>query len=111
MESLQVDVTELESHSRQLAGIAENAVTTANQASDLGIGDWKMYGLFASPIACAILATVDAAHAKTFTALADLNQALQSSMEGTCQAYSGTEDANANAAQSISSDLSQGPQL
>lgn len=111
MSQVQVDVSELEAHNKQLAAIAEGAVSTANEASALGIGDWKMYGLFVSPIACSILAIADAAHSNTFTELANLNEAIQSSMEGTCQAYADTEQANAAEAQSVSSTLAQGPQL
>lgn len=110
MTSIQVDPGELGSLSAQLAGIAETSAGIAEEAKALGIGDWQMYGVFISPIACSILAVVDASHTGTFDALAEVNAALDETMVATCQAYAGTEDANATAAVGVSTAVQNGPQ-
>lgn len=102
-------VAELEEEQRLLSSIAERTAAAARSAGDLGIGDWKMYGIFVSPVACSVLAIVDASHTRTFDELASLSGSMADCMATTAQSYAATEQGNADLAHGISAAVGQGP--
>lgn len=105
-----VDTGELRTHSKVLHDIASSSEQVAGEAESIGIGDWKMYGLFCSPIACSILGIADASHTATFKALQGINMAIGASMDATCRAYEDVEQANIDIGTTIGTTLASGPQ-
>ena len=45
-------VPEMRTHHRHLQQVDAHTQELVGRAEDTGIGDWKMYGIFASPVVC-----------------------------------------------------------
>lgn len=98
-------VQELRYHEAALRGVDSATQAQAQQAQALGIGDWKMYGLFVSPVACGILAVGNAAHGRTIRELAGVTQAVAEGFATTADLYQSAEESNVDLGRAIADQI------
>lgn len=98
-------VQEMRTHQSSLATVDQTTQQLAGTAHDTGIGDWKMYGVFASPIACSILAIGNAANTHAIDELASASAAVTEGFATTADLYEATEQSNVDLSRAISDQI------
>ncbi|GAB3711788.1 hypothetical protein [Mariniluteicoccus flavus] len=99
-------VAEMRTHQAALEQVDSSTQGLVGKASDTGIGDWQMYGLFASPIVCPILSIGDLAHGHTISELGKVTQAVAEGFKTTADLYEATEKSNVDLGRAIGNEIS-----
>ncbi|OYO00247.1 Rossmann-fold NAD(P)-binding domain-containing protein [Enemella evansiae] len=98
-------VPEMRTHHSNLQAVDSSTQDVVGRAQDTGIGDWKMYGIFASPIVCPILMLGDQLHGRTIDELGRVSATVTEGFGTTADLYDATEQSNVDLAKSITAEL------
>ncbi|GAB3622895.1 hypothetical protein GCM10027418_09770 [Mariniluteicoccus endophyticus] len=87
-------VAEMRAHHQSLQTVDSKTQALVGEANGLGFGDWKMYGLFASPILCPILAIGNAANTGAIKELGRVSTTATEAFKTTADLYDAAEQSN-----------------
>lgn len=103
------EVGEIETHSGHLVSLGDEADQIGKTLHSQGVGEFHMYGLLAGPILYPVLSIVAASKAHTITNLSSVLHSTGASLKTAAATYQDTEQSNADATHSISTQAEATP--
>lgn len=98
-------VPEMRTHHAHLTDVDASTQDVVQTAKETGIGDWQMYGVFASPIVCPILLIGNHLNTGAIEKLGEVSSTVTEGFGTTADLYEATEKSNIDLAKSIMKEL------